>query len=192
MHLWSTHYGNLSCRRARALAQAAIREEARATRLEGALRDARRRLAAAIARLQNKRGTYNIRTALWNKRHAAKQARRKARLAERAGVAFKPRRRSARAAEGVAEGVAPLRRRHNWRRTAVEVVWAAREEEVEETWAAGEQEESARGVRRRLGLQRTGQGRQLDLRPPRRLVYYLYSITVVGDLKSVPPFYLEH
>ena len=117
---WSTHYGNLSCRRARALAQAATREEARATRLEGALRDARRRLAAAIARLQNKRGTYNIRTALWNKRHAAKQARRKARLAERAGVAFKPRRRarrSARAAEGVAEGVAPLRRRHNWRRT---------------------------------------------------------------------------
>jgi hypothetical protein len=116
LHLWSTHYGNLSCRRARALAQAAIREEARATRLEGALRDARRRLAAAIARLQNKRGSYNIRTALWNKRHAAKQARRKARLASRAGVAFKPRRRARRSARA-AEGVAPLRRRHKWRRT---------------------------------------------------------------------------
>jgi len=100
-------------RRARALAQAAVREEARATRLEGALRDARLRLAAAIARQQNKWGTYNIRTALWNKRHAAKKARRTARLAqvhaERAGVAFKPRRRarrSARAAGGAAGGAA--------------------------------------------------------------------------------------
>jgi len=43
---------------------------------------------------------------------------------------------------------------------AVEVVWAAREGEMEEAWAAREQEDSAR----RLGLLRTGQGRQLDLR----------------------------
>jgi hypothetical protein len=98
-------------RRARALAQAAVREEARATRLEGALRDARPRLAAAIAR---KWGENNMRSVLANKRGAAKQARRAARLAqvhaERAGVAFKPRRRarrSARTAEGATEGVAP-------------------------------------------------------------------------------------
>ena len=115
-----------------------------------------------------------------------------ARAAQRACGRRRGRRRGAAAQEAQLAADAAVEVVWAAREEEVEETWAAGEEEMEETWAAGEQEESARGVRRRLGLQRTGQGRQLDLRPPRRLVYYLYSITIVGDLKSVPPFYLEH